>query len=238
MLDLGFITRSRVRLVRQTEIAECGLACLTMVAGYYGLDVDLGTMRRRFAPSLRGAALRSLIGIADRIGLTPRAVKLPLEELPNLHVPAVLHWDMNHYVVLERVKGGANGQRALIHNPDGRSTWMPMSEVSDHFTGVALELRPSDDFETGSQRERLRLPQLWRRMTGMKRALAQVLVLSLVLQAFVLASPYYMQIAIDNALPALDHDLLTVLALGFGLFTLINAGEICHGNFRMLSQGF
>lgn len=105
MLDLGFLTRSRVRLVRQTEIAECGLASLTMVANYHGLDIDLGTMRRRFAPSLRGAALKTLIGLADRIGLTPRAVKLPLEQLPNLHVPAVLHWDMNHYVVLERVLG-------------------------------------------------------------------------------------------------------------------------------------
>ena len=155
MLDLGFLTRSRVRLVRQTEVAECGLACLTMVAGFYGLDVDLGTMRRRFVPSMRGAPLRSLIGIADRIGLTPRAVKLPLDQLSNLHMPAVLHWDMNHYVVLERVKG----ERALIHNPDGRSTWMPMAEVSDHFTGVALELRPSDNFETGKQRETLRLPQ-------------------------------------------------------------------------------
>lgn len=237
MLDLGFLTRARVRLVRQTEIAECGLASLTMVAGYHGLDIDLGTMRRRFAPSLRGAALRSLIGLADKIGLTPRAVKLPLEQLRNLHVPCILHWDMNHYVVLERVKGGTNDFRALIHNPDGRSTWMPMAEVSNHFTGVALELRPSDNFETGKQRERLKLSQLWRRMTGMKRALAQVLVLSLVLQAFVLASPYYMQIAIDNALPALDNDLLTVLAIGFGLFTLINAGATLLRSFVLLVAG-
>ena len=233
MLDLGFLTRSRVRLVRQTEVAECGLACLTMVAGFYGLNVDLGTMRRRFVPSMRGAPLRSLIGIADKIGLTPRAVKLPLEQLANLHVPAVLHWDMNHYVVLERVKG----EKALIHNPDGRSTWLTLAEVSDHFTGVALELRPSDNFETGKQRETLRLPQLWRRMTGMKRALAQVLVLSLVLQAFVLASPYYMQLAIDSALPALDHDLLTVLALGFALFTIINAGAALLRSFVLLVAG-
>lgn len=233
MLDLGFLTRSRVRLVRQTEVAECGLASLTMVANYHGLDIDLGTMRRRFAPSLRGAALRTLIGLADRIGLTPRAVKLPLEQLPNLHVPAVLHWDMNHYVVLERVKGG----KALIHNPDGRSTWMPMEEVSNHFTGVALELRPSNDFQTGKQRERLKLSQLWQRMTGFKRALVQVLVLTLVLQAFVLASPYYMQLAIDQALPALDNDLLTVLALGFGLFTIINAGAGLLRAFVLLAAG-
>ena len=143
--------------MRQTEIAECGLASLTMIANFHGLDIDLGTMRRRFAPSLRGAALKTLMGLADRIGLTPRAVKLPLEQLANLHVPALLHWDMNHYVVLERVKDN----RALIHNPDGRSAWMPMAEVSDHFTGVALELRPSHDFQIGKKWERLRLPQLW-----------------------------------------------------------------------------
>ena len=233
MLDLGFLARSRVRLVRQTEIAECGLASLTMVANYHGLDIDLGTMRRRYAPSLRGAALKTLIGLADRIGLTPRAVKLPLEELRNLHVPAVLHWDMNHYVVLERVKG----DKALIHNPDGRSAWLAMAEVSNHFTGVALELRPSNDFQSGQQRERLRLSQLWQRMSGIKSALAQVLVLTLVLQAFVLASPYYMQLAIDQAVPALDLDLLTVLALGFGLFTLINAITSLLRSFVLLVAG-
>jgi ATP-binding cassette, subfamily B, bacterial CvaB/MchF/RaxB len=232
-LDLGFLTRSRVRLVRQTEVAECGLASLTMIANFHGLDIDLGTMRRRFAPSLRGAALRTLIGLADQIGLTPRAVKLPLEELPNLHVPAILHWDMNHYVVLEAVKGG----KALIHNPDGRSNWIPLEEVSHHFTGVALELRPSDDFATGNERERLKLSQLWKKMTGLKRALIQVFILSVVLQAFVLASPYYMQIAIDNALPALDNDLLTVLAIGFGLFTIINAGASLLRSFVLLVAG-
>lgn len=233
MLDLGFFTRGRVRNVRQTEVAECGLASLTMIANYHGLDIDLGSMRRRFAPSLRGAALRSLISIADRIGLTPRAVKLPLEQLSNLHVPAVLHWDMNHYVVLERVKG----DKALIHNPDGRSLWMPMEEVSGHFTGVALELRVSENFETGNQRNNLRLSQLWRRMTGLKRALAQIFILSLVLQAFVLASPYYMQIAVDNAVPALDADLLTVLAIGFGLFTIIQAGASLLRSFVLLVAG-
>lgn len=232
-LDLGFLTRSRVRLIRQTEMAECGLASLTMVANYHGLDIDLGTMRRRYSPSMRGAPLRALINLADQIGLTPRAVKLPLEELGNLHMPAVLHWDLNHYVVIEAVKGG----KALIHNPDGRTIWMPLSEVSDHFTGVALELRRSNDFAAQSLRERLRISQLWQSMTGLKRALAQVLLLSLVLQAFVLASPYYMQVAIDNALPALDNDLLTVLALGFGLFTLINVVASLLRSFVLMNAG-
>ena len=232
-LNLSMFARRRVRLVRQTELAECGLASLAMVAGFHGLDVDLATLRRRYGLSARGATLKSLIGIADAMGLVPRPVKLPLEALPDLHAPAVLHWDMNHFVVLERVYGA----KALIHDPAGRSRWMPMAEVSDHFTGVAMELSPSADFTPHSERERLRLNQLWRRMTGLKRALAQTLVLTLVLQAFVLASPYYMQIAVDTALPALDSDLLTVLALGFGLFTLINAAASLLRSYVLLSAG-
>lgn len=232
-LNLGFFDRSRVRLVRQTESTECGLAALAMVANYHRLDIDLASLRRRFAPSLRGAALKTLITIADALGFTTRAVKVPLEDLPNLNLPALLHWDMNHYVVLERVRGG----RALVHDPAGHSKWYRFEDLSKHFTGVALELEPADDFEPGSDRVQLRLRQLWRRMTGLKRALLQTLVLSLVMQAFVLASPYYMQIAIDSALPALDRDLLTVLALGFGLFTLINAAATLLRSFVLLSAG-
>lgn len=232
-LQLGFFSKSRVRLIRQTEVAECGVASLAMIANFHGMDVDLGSLRRRFQPSLRGASLKSLIAMADQMALTPRPVKLPLEKVDALHVPAILHWDMNHYVVLEKVKRG----KALIHNPEGRSRWYAFDELSRHFTGVALEIRPADDFEPVRQRERLKLSQLWRRITGLKRALLQTLVLSIVMQAFVLASPYYMQVAIDDALPALDASLLTVLALGFGLFTLINAGATLLRAFVLLSAG-
>jgi ATP-binding cassette, subfamily B, bacterial CvaB/MchF/RaxB len=232
-LDLGLLRRRRVKLVRQTEIAECGLACLAMIGNYHGMSVDLGGLRRRFQPSLRGAELKSLLAMGDQLGLVPRAVRLPLASLGSLHLPAILHWNMNHYVVLEEVRGG----KALVHDPEGRSRRMLLSEVSDHFTGVALELRPADDFDPIHQRERLRLRQLWQRMDGLKRAMAQVVVFSLVMQAFVLASPYYMQVAIDSALPALDHDLLAVLAIGFGLFTLINAAATLLRSFVLLSAG-
>ena len=214
-------------------MGECGLACLTMIANYHGLDTDLGTCRRRFQPSLRGTTLRSLMEIADQLWLTPRAIKLPLEILDGLLVPAILHWDLNHYVVLERVSGG----KALIHNPEGTSRWLPLTEVSAHFTGVALELRPADGLQASKHRETFKLSRLWGRVTGLKRALVQTIVLSLVLEAFVLSLPYYLQVALDSALPALDRDLLTVLALGFGLFTLFNAGASLLRSFVLLSAG-
>jgi ATP-binding cassette subfamily B protein RaxB len=149
-----------------------------MVANYHGLRVDLGMLRRRFVPSLRGAPLKTLMSIADQIGLAPRAVKLPIEELGNLEMPAVIHWDMNHFVVVEKVVR----DRALIHNPASNSRWLKLDEVSNHFTGVALELRPTPEFEQKDERRRLKLSQLWQSMTGLKRALVQTVLLSAVLQ--------------------------------------------------------
>jgi len=233
-LDLGLFGRHSVRHVRQTEVAECGLACLAMVASFYGLDIDLNTLRRRHAPSLRGASLKSLISVADQLGFASRPVKLPLDAISDLHLPAILHWDMNHYVVLERIERG----RALILDPAaGAARRMPLAEVSRHFTGVAMELRPTAGFEPANQRQRLHLRQLWGRMRGWKRAAAQTLALTIVLQAFTLASPYYMQLALDSVVPALDSNLLAVLALGFGLFTLFNAGASLLRGFVLLSVG-
>lgn len=213
------IGRRRMAHIRQAEVAECGLACLTMIAAFHGADIDLGAMRRRHAPSARGMTLRTLVAIADQTGFAARPVKLPLEALGNLHLPAILHWDLNHFVVLERVERG----RAYILDPAaGAARRMPIEEVSKHFTGVALELRPIGRFDQVTPRQRLRLRALWGRMSGWKRAVAQTLALTIVLQVFALASPYYLQLALDNAVPALDFDLLAVLGLGFGGLMLFN----------------
>jgi ATP-binding cassette subfamily B protein RaxB len=233
-LDAGLIGRRRVRHIRQTEMAECGLACLAMVANFHGLNVDLNALRRRFVPSMRGASFKSLVSIADRLGLTSRPVKLPLEAMRELHLPAVLHWNMNHYVVLERFERG----KASIYDPAaGGARHLGMDEVSRSFTGVALELRPAPGFGSIELRQRLRLRQLWAQIRGWRRAASQALVLTVVLQAFVLASPYYMQLAVDSVVPTGDGDLLAVLALGFGLFTVFNAGATLLRGFVLLSAG-
>lgn len=218
--EIGFWRVPNIKLVRQSEIGECGLASLTMIANFHGYKIDLGSMRHRFPPSLRGAPLKALISSADRLGLMPRAVKLETEHLGKLALPAILHWDMNHYVVIERasLKRGA-----LIHDPANGSRWINWNELSLHFTGVALELRPSGQFEMADTRNYLKITRLWTRITGLKRSLTQIVVLTLVLQAFVLLSPYYLQAVLDVAVPALDTNFLTVLACGFGLLVVFNA---------------
>src|SRR3954468_5949063 len=102
---LNFSGRRFLPVIRQTEAAECGLACLAMVASYHGRRTDLNALRRRHPVSLKGVTLRGLIQIADQLGLASRAVRLEPGHLRQLRLPAILHWDMNHFVVLRDVTG-------------------------------------------------------------------------------------------------------------------------------------
>lgn len=213
------IRTQQLPVIRQSEAAECSLACLAMVASYHGLKTDLAALRRRFAVSLKGARLRSLIGMADRLGLAARPVKASLEEIPRLRTPSILFWDLNHFVVLKAVTAST----VVIHDPASGCRKLRVEEASKHYTGVALELEPAQGFEKRREKARLRLSQLWTNLTGLKRSLTHLIILSAILQLFVIASPIYMQLVIDEVLTKLDTDLLVVLALGFGLFTLINA---------------
>jgi ATP-binding cassette subfamily B protein RaxB len=190
-------------------------------------------MRREFPTSTRGTSLRTLINVANQIGLVPRAVRLSIYDFNELRKPAILHWDNNHYVVLERLRKS----EALIHDPQGQSRWIPLEKLANHFAGVALELSRGLDFKPQRKLEKLPLSSLWQRMRGFKRAIAQILVLSLFLQVYVLALPYYIQISLDRVIPALDYDLLSALAIGFGLFSAFNAGAAMLRGYIALSAG-
>jgi ATP-binding cassette subfamily B protein RaxB len=217
---LVFVASRRLPLIRQAERAECGLACLAMIAGYHGLVMDLGTLRRRFSVSGQGSNLKDLIGLASQLKLSARAVKLELESLQQLQTPCVLHWDLNHFVVLKRVKR----RSVQIHDPAVGAVQLSHTEFADHFTGIALELTPAETFTPSRQAQRLPLRALWSRITGLKRSLAQILLLSLLLQIYALAAPFYVQIVVDDVMQRGDTGLLSVLAMGFGLLLIIEIG--------------
>ena len=156
--------------------------------------------------------------IARFLRLASRALQCPVEDLPKLALPCILHWDMNHFVVLTKV----SGKSASINDPAiGRKT-MPLSEFNRHFTGIALELTPTGKFERKNERQRMKLTQLWSKISGLKSSLLKLFALSLILQLFALASPYYMQWVVDEVLISQDRPLLTVLAIGFALLCIFN----------------
>lgn len=233
LLTPSILPGRRVKLVRQSEVAECGLASLTMILNYWGARTDLAAMRRRFGLSARGVGLGDLMAFADRMGMTSRPLRIELDDLGSLALPAILHWDLSHFVVVGRVKRN----RAWIADPGTGERWHDQASLSQHFSGVALELNPTADFSPLDERESLKIRQLWSNMQGLKRSLVQVALLSLVLQLYVLAAPYLLQIAVDHVMPALDLSLLAVLGIGFGLFACIyGAAQLLRANV-LLSSG-
>ena len=215
-LRLGLGAR-RVPTILQTEAAECGLACIAMVASQHGLRIDLPTLRQRFPVSLKGATMADLVRLAGQLQLNSRALRAEMLHLPELVLPCVLHWDLNHFVVLTEVSRGA----AVIHDPARGVRRLSMAEVSKHFTGVVLELTPQADFKPHTERQTVTPRQLLGRVTGLRRSLLQIFTLALVLEAFMLLSPFFMQWVVDSVLVSLDRELLVTLGVGFALLVLI-----------------
>lgn len=209
----------KLPVILQTEMTECGLACLAMIARYHGHDIDLNVLRRKHLVSMTGASLKSVIAIADGLQLSSRPLRVDLDHLEKLQLPAMLHWDLNHYVVLKAIKGS----QVEIIDPGVGLRKMSLSRLSNHFTGIAVEFTPQADFKAVQARIKPRISLLWSRLVGLKRAITQTLVLSIILQAIILLSPFYLQLVVDAVLPRGDYSLLMALAIGFGGLVILRA---------------
>jgi ATP-binding cassette subfamily B protein RaxB len=207
-----------MRTILQSESHECGLACLAMVASAYGLHLDLATLRRRFSISVKGTSLPQIVHYAQALEFSCRPVRLELDELKQLRLPCILHWKLNHFVVLEKV----SAQRVMILDPAVGRRSLKMDEVSRCFTGVALELSPSETFQPAQKKPRLRLRELTGRIFGLKRALVNILMLALALEVVALLSPQVTQWVVDHALVSADYDLLLLAVIGGCLLLVID----------------
>lgn len=220
--------RVSIPLVLQSQKTECGLACLAMISSYYGLKVDLFSLRKMFSVSNEGTTLRDLSIFATGLNLTSRPLKVELEALNKLKTPCVLHWDMSHFVVLKSV----SKKFITILDPAYGEKKITIEEASKSFSGIAVEFIPTKDFEVNNKTNSIKLSDFWSNVNGLKSSLLLILVLSLILQVFLLASPYYIQLVVDDVLLSGDSPLLLVLALGFGLLLIF---EVISSVLRGLS---
>lgn len=211
---------SDLPVVLQAEHSECGLACLVMVLHHHGLRTDINTLRQRRGSARHGLTLESLMHIADLEQLACRPLRLEPAELGKLALPAILHWDLNHFVVLK----AAGGRKAVLHDPAIGAVRMTQAELGRHFTGVALELLPAPGFQQRTEARRLHLRDLWTRTRGLWSALLQLFLLSALIQLFALALPFYTQLFIDDVLVSQDVALLQILALGFFMVAVVRSG--------------
>ncbi len=216
---MSIFARKTLPVVLQTEATECGLACLVMIARYHGHDIDLNALRKTASVSLKGASLKQIMQTGGRLHLSSRPLRVELEQLHKVQTPAILHWDLNHFIVLKKVIGN----KVHFIDPGRGLRVMALEKVSDHFSGVVLEMSPSTDFDTLSDRIKPKLWHLWDKMTGLKRALFQTLTLSIILQIVALAAPFYLQLVVDKAIGPSDTNLLFALLIGFGGLVCIRA---------------
>jgi len=212
----GIFSR-RVPLILQSEAPECGIACVAMIASYHGLRTDLSAMRLRLSPSMKGVTLQHIAGIAEALHMSFRGVQAPLTALARLQLPAILHWDLNHFVVLER----ADARSVTVLDPARGKRVMSLEDVSRHYTGVAAELAPASGFAKKDERERVSVTQLLGSAEGLHGAIAQVVALSISLEVFAILAPFFVQIVVDRVVVGRDEDLLSLLGVGFGLLALV-----------------
>jgi ATP-binding cassette, subfamily B, bacterial CvaB/MchF/RaxB len=224
MADGGILSvwgqRHKLPLVMQTEAAECALACLAMIAGYHGHETDLASLRRRFSTSLKGVNLARIIEIGNALGFEARPLRAELEYLPEAQLPCIAHWDLNHFVVLNRI----SRKGAEIYDPARGRYNMPLIEASKHFTGIVLELTPGMGFSPAQERQSISLRALTGRITGLARILIQVVGLALAIEFLALLMPFQMQWVVDQVLVSADENLLIVMTLGFLIVMALQTG--------------
>lgn len=208
-----------VPVLVQTEASECGLVCVAMILGAYGQSIDLPTLRTRHPMSLKGATLKHVMSIASRSGLVSRPLRADLHEIDELHLPCILHWEFNHFVVLTRV----SGDNVTIHDPATGKRVLKREQVSRSFTGVALELSPGPEFKEVEEKRTISLRALTGHITGFKRSLLQLLSLSLAIQVMTVVGPLLTQGIIDHVLVSRDGNLLYLIAIALAFLLVFKS---------------
>lgn len=215
------ITRGKnLPLILQAETQECALACLAMILGFHGRFIELQQLRQRF-PGGQPLTLEQLCGLAQEQGLTTRALRGEPEDLAELRLPAIVHVDFDHYLVIESL----GAESITVADPASGKRSMSLAEFGKRFTGIVLELEPGASFAPQGTRRRYSPAEMLTQlpMAGITPALLQLFVLSLCVQIMALGLPFFIQIVIDEVIYRRNQDLLIVITVGFAALYLVSA---------------
>jgi len=199
----------RVPVILQLTPTDCGAACLAMALEHHGKKLPIEDVRAAVGAA-RGVSARQLLEAARRFGLRARGVKIEPDKLRFLPAGAILHWELNHFVVLERARRG----ELRVIDPAVGARRIPMRDVERMFTGVALMLEPSAQFEAEDRRPKTRFARYRRWILSVPGYFSRVFSASLLLQVIALALPGVMGVLVDKVVPRQDYHLLSLIAAG------------------------
>ncbi|WP_426576212.1 peptidase domain-containing ABC transporter [Xenorhabdus stockiae] len=195
-------------VIIQSEVSECGLACIAMIAGYHGFNADLLSMRKLFEVSQHGMSLKEIIVVGEKLGLSSCPVRIELEKLHSISLPCILHWSFNHFVVLKKL----SRKGAVIHDPGVGERRVSLSELSDCFTGVALEMKPNATFERKKVSSALSIKDMLAGIEGKGTVITKLIAISAAIELVTLLIPASSQFVIDNILSTSDMFALNVIS--------------------------
>lgn len=218
-LKLGF--NRKTPQIYQSEAAECGLACLAMVAEYWGNKINFTLLRNEMSVSLNGSTLYDLVRMSQRLNLNGRPLHAGVDELRQIRLPCILHWNLNHFVVLTKVAG----DRFYINDPAEGRRCIIKENFSVGFTGIVLELIPFDNMNVIiHSTPKLRFKDAFGSPIGLTTSLLKIVTLAFIFELCVLASSFLPQIIIDQVIPSQDINLLYLIVIGFGLLLILRIG--------------
>jgi HlyB family type I secretion system ABC transporter len=211
--DGRFVKRARrIRrfpYVRQIDETDCGAACLAMICRHFGRAVSLARIRQLVHTSVDGTSLRGICLAAEELGLAARSVKASARNLLEMPLPAILHWEGNHWVVLY----GVDAKEARIADPASGPVRVPRDEFDGKWTGYAALFDYTDRFEHAPE-GRSSSDWLWPFFKPFAGVLAQVLALAMIVSTLQMALPVFTQIIVDRVVVDRDVTLLNVLVIG------------------------
>jgi ABC-type bacteriocin/lantibiotic exporter with double-glycine peptidase domain len=196
-----------IPFVRQLEWADGCAAALAMVLGFHGKHVALDRVRSAFAVSRASVTARAILDAAGQFGFTGRGVQVTLDQLADLPRATILHWELEHHVVLDRVIG----DRVRIVDPAIGVRDVPWDEVTRCFRGVALELRPRTDFVREQRTNQQAARSYLRGLFAERAVFTRVVVVSLIMRLFALVLPLVTGLVVDWAVPRSDLSMLWVV---------------------------
>ncbi|MDR3178917.1 MAG: NHLP family bacteriocin export ABC transporter peptidase/permease/ATPase subunit [Oscillospiraceae bacterium] len=219
----------KVPVVIQMEALECGAASLAMILAYFGKWVPLEQVRSDCGVSRDGSNLKYMTMAAKSYGLIPSAFKCDLEGIKKINFPAIIHWNFNHFVVLN----GFKGDNAIINDPARGTVKISMKEFDESFTGVVVSFEKSKDFKPGGKPDSI-LNFAMKRLSGTLIPFIFVIVTSFLTTIAGLISPAFGRIFQDRILTQKNPEWLYPFILGFGLTVLFQVVITIINNLYML----
>lgn len=194
--------RAKVPVIMQMEALECGAACLTMVAAYYGLWIPLEQVRKDCGVSHDGSNAKNILKAARNYGFTAKGYRYEPARLKEKgKFPCIIHWNFNHFVVLD----GFKGNKVYINDPARGDVCISMEEFDESFTGICLVIEPSEDFTPGGAPKSI-MSFAKERLKGTGAAFAMIIITTLISSLISIINPAFSRMFIDRLLTGQNPD--------------------------------